>query len=151
MADPITTATGIIGIAQTLGNLLGRVKDRVIRNELQDSIFRIREEAIRLQGENATLRDEIRKLRETASERANPADFEREGNAFRRDGTAYCIRCMEEDHKGRTLIQQNEYNTEGFCPTCKGQFDGVFPAKPMTMTMPMVLKKETAIDWENWP
>lgn len=136
MAEAISTAAAIIGLARNLGDLLGKIKDKSVRDELQDNIFRMREEALRLQEENAALRDENRKLGETASDRVNPAEYKRERNAYWKDGSAYCMRCMEKERKARTLFQESECAAEARCPTCNAQFPGVFDAEPIPSSPP---------------
>jgi len=145
MPDPISAAAGIIGLAQTLGNLLGKIKDKSVRDQLQESIFRIREEALRLQEENAGLRDENRRLKERASERVNPADYKLEKNAYWKDGLPHCLRCMEGDRKARTLIQRYEISSTGFCPACNAQFNGVFPEQ-LEPPPPPLQTQETETD-----
>ena len=132
MTDPISAATGIVSLARTLGELLAKIKDKSVRDELQDSIFRIREEALRLQEENATLRDENRKLRDLASERVNAADYERRGNAiWRKDGDGpYCLRCFQEEKKARTLVRVGPHSTAGKCLVCNTEVYEVYEAKP---------------------
>lgn len=129
MADPISAAVGIVGLAQTLGGILNKVKDKAVRDQLQDSIFQIREAALRLQEENAALREENRKLREAASERVNPADYELRQNAYWRksDGAGpYCLKCFEGDHVARTLVPHGGTSDGGQCAQCGKAFYGMF-------------------------
>jgi hypothetical protein len=129
MADPISAATGIIGIVRSIGEILNHVKDKTARNQFQDKLFQLQDEALRLQQENAELRSEVRKLREAASEQVNVEDYKRERNAYWSGGYAYCMRCMEGEHKPRSLIQDNDWG-DARCAACNAQFPGVFPAKP---------------------
>lgn len=131
MVDPISAATGLVGLIRTVSELLSKIKDKSVRGEFQEKLFQLRAEAIRLQEENAALRDENRKLRDAATDRVDPADYERRGNAYWKSGTPYCMRCMEEDRKERTLAQIGEYSTQGYCPACKRRYNAVFQAKPM--------------------
>jgi hypothetical protein len=143
MSDPISAATAIIGLARTLSELLAKIKDKAVRDALQDSIFRIREEALRLQEENATLRDENRRLKEGASERVDPADYSKKGNAVWKDDVPFCMRCMDDRRKALRLVQPNEYSSQGRCFTCNGVFDGVFPERRLTRA-PFVVRDDGA-------
>jgi len=128
MPDPITWATIAVkgwdllrkvwgGVCWVFAKITGRAKLNA------------------LQAEFAALRQEIEKLREAApAEHVNRADYKLERNAYWKDGVPYCIRCMEEDHKARTLMQPGHYNTTGVCPTCQRTYGCVFEAKPVSFS-----------------
>lgn len=68
----------------------------------------------------------------TLADRVDPDDYERRGPAYFHmlgGGGPYCLRCMEEGRKARTLTQPNQYRTTGECATCKSQYGNVFQAK----------------------
>ena len=130
MPDPISAAAGIIGLARTLGDLLAKIKDKSVRSEFQEKLFQLQGEALRLQEENAGLRDENRKLKEVTSDRVNPADYQRLGNAYwkRADNTGpYCVKCLENDHRERGLLRVYPGMSAGICATCQTRHGAVFP------------------------
>lgn len=111
-------------LSKAIFDAVARIHDPQLGTELQTLINLLLTELKQLQAENKQLRD-------AASDRVNPDDYKLEKNAYRKDEKAYCVRCMENDRKARTLIQTDEYSAQAFCPTCKSRFPDVFSHKPI--------------------
>ncbi|MFN0136073.1 MAG: hypothetical protein ACKVS9_08150 [Phycisphaerae bacterium] len=120
----------IIGLVTGLADTIGKVKDLSLRAELQGTIVALQGQIMQVQQENIALVDENRCLKDEASERADVAEYKFEKNAYWKDGRAYCLHCMEEHRKARTLIRWGEHSSVGTCVTCEKKLGGIFEFTP---------------------
>lgn len=109
---------------------IARIPDPKVGMELQSLLNLLQADIARLQDEHGTLADENRRLQSEASERANIAEYKQEKNAYWKDGVPYCLHCMEEHRKARTLLRCGEHSSGAACLTCEKKIGGVFDFTP---------------------
>lgn len=129
--------------------IVERIKDADLREELRTELDRLnqhftggleslqneardlRERMERAEKERDDLREENRKLKDAAIDRADVSLFTRDKNCYRKDGLPYCVTCLEDKKKARSLVQPDRYDSRGECPTCKTAYSGVFEFEKM--------------------
>jgi hypothetical protein len=115
---------------------IARIPDPTLGAEIQTLAKLLQAELTKLQAEHNELKD-------AAAGCVNIADYTWEKNVYRKDGRAYCTRCLEEERKARTVLQHSEYSSKGYCTVCKTESNNVFQAKHVTQ-VPQVID-----DWRK--